>query len=120
MSLEALIADLTAAIRENTAALGGAKTTKATKSAPAAAAAAATAAPAAQVPAGPDVKVCATKLMALAQSKGRDAAVGVLTQFGVAKVTDLKPESFAMFSAAVDAAAAAQVAPPAAAGSDLI
>lgn len=124
MSLEAAIAQLTAAVEANTAALGGTATKPAAakKGAAAAAAAqpAATPAAAAAPANGPDVKACAQALMALAQSKGRDAAVAVLAPFGVPKVTDLKPEQFAAFSMAVAAAQAAPVAQPAAAGSDLI
>jgi hypothetical protein len=45
-------------------------------------------------------------IIALAKSKGRDAAVAVLQQFGVAKVPELKPEQYAAVMAAAKEATA--------------
>jgi hypothetical protein len=45
-------------------------------------------------------------IIGLAKSKGREAAVAVLTQFGAAKVPELKPSQYADVLAAVKAAAA--------------
>jgi hypothetical protein len=45
-------------------------------------------------------------IIGLAKSKGREAAVAVLTQFGAAKVPELKPSQYADVLVAVKAAAA--------------
>jgi len=65
--------------------------------------------PVAEQPAAADAPAIAVAdvnaaIIALAKAKGRDAAVGVLGKFGVAKVPELKPEQYADVLAAVKAA----------------
>lgn len=59
------------------------------------------ASPAANAPTYQDAAAAITKL---SRTKGRDAAVAILTEFGAAKLPDVKPEQFADVIAAAEAA----------------
>jgi hypothetical protein len=52
----------------------------------------------------PTYQDAASIITKLAKSRGRDAAVAVLTKFGAAKLPDVKPEQFAAVIAAANAA----------------
>lgn len=54
----------------------------------------------------PTYQATADAVTKLARTKGRDAAVAVLTKFGAAKLPDVKPEQFADVIAACEAAEA--------------
>lgn len=115
MSIETLLADNTAAIRELIAtikaqAYAEASQPAATKPAPAKAEPKPKPAPAPTpvvedtpeahaTPADPETLVTLDEIKAavlkLAATKGRDAAVGVLQSFGAAKAPELKPEQYA-------------------------
>lgn len=116
MSIETLLADNTAAIRELIATIKAQAYAEASQPATKAAPAKAepkpkpetkpTPAPAvedtpeaAATPADPETLVSLDEVKAavlkLAATKGRDAAVGVLQSFGAAKAPELKPEQYA-------------------------
>lgn len=54
----------------------------------------------------PTYQATADAVTKLARTKGRDAAVAVLTKFGAAKLPDVKPEQFAAIIAACEKAGA--------------
>ena len=54
----------------------------------------------------PNYQATADAVTKLARTKGRDAAVAVLTKFGAAKLPDVKPEQFAAIIAACEKAGA--------------
>lgn len=100
--IEAKIDELIAALNANTAALGGAKAEAPAKPKKVKAEAAAEPAPApapapAPTPAAPTVsaKECTDILMEVANKVERAAAIEILKKFGVAKISELKPEHHA-------------------------
>ena len=118
MSLEQALAENTAALKAHTAALLGQdaptetvseKVERVTKSQAAKTApkAAKKEEPVAPVEAGPDYQAVKKSFLALCAEKGKDAGLAVLKPFGVAKCPDLKPEQYAEFIEASDAAATA-------------
>lgn len=56
--------------------------------------------------AAPTYQATADAVTKLARTKGRDAAVAVLNEFGAAKLPDVKPEQFAAIIAACEKAGA--------------
>lgn len=56
--------------------------------------------------AAPTYQATADAVTKLAREKGRDAAIGVLSKFGAAKLPDVKPEQFAAVIAACEEAGA--------------
>lgn len=76
--------------------------------------------PLAASPSSATVKQVANAIEALAIAKGRDPALAVLAQFGVERVSMLKPDQLGAALAAAQAASAAPVATPAAAVASLI
>lgn len=54
--------------------------------------------------AGATYQDAAAAITKLSRTKGRDAAVAILTEFGAAKLPDVKPEQFADVIAAAEAA----------------
>lgn len=113
MSLEAAIAELTQAVKANTAALGGAKETP-SKGAGKTKETAATQTPAA---ASIPVKTVADTFVKLAE-KNRDSAVALLGKYGAKKVSELKPEVYGAFIAEIGTVMASLDAPEG--GSDLV
>ena len=98
--IEAKIDELIAALNANTAALGGAKAeapAKPKKAKPEAAPEPAPAPAPAPIPAAPTVtaKECTDILMEVANKVERAAAIEILKKFGVAKISELKPEHHA-------------------------
>ncbi len=65
-----------------------------------------TAAPSAPVAESVSYQATADAVTKLARTKGRDAAVAVLAQFGAQKLPDIKPEQFAAVVAACESAGA--------------
>jgi len=57
-------------------------------------------------PDAPTYQATADAVTKLARTKGRDAAVAVLNEFGAAKLPDVKPEQFAAIIAACEKAGA--------------
>lgn len=57
-------------------------------------------------PDAPTYQATADAVTKLARTKGRDAAVAVLSEFGAAKLPDVKPEQFAAIIAACEKAGA--------------
>jgi hypothetical protein len=57
-------------------------------------------------PDAPTYQAAADAVTKLARTKGRDAAVAVLNEFGAAKLPDVKPEQFAAIIAACEKAGA--------------
>jgi hypothetical protein len=110
MSIEQALADLTAAIDVNTVALRKAAAPVAAPLAPDAPAAGTgkpgrpkKSAETAAAAAGPSAKDAADAVLGLANDKdyGRDYAVKVLAEFGVQRLSDLKPDRYAEAIAAV-------------------
>lgn len=54
----------------------------------------------------PTYQAAASAMTKLARTKGREAAVAVLKQFGVSKLPEVKPEDFAAFISACEEAEA--------------
>jgi hypothetical protein len=69
---------------------------------------------------GPSFSEVADKLIAVAETVSRDAAIKLLAQYGAAKAPDIKPAAYAMFIAAADGLLAAKAAAPASPGAGLI
>lgn len=134
MPLEQEIAALRVAIEANTAAhLGGSKkAAKAAKDEPAPPPTAPTAANSATAPAGstqsptsapaavgPDLKTVADQFMALA-GRSRDAAVAILTEYKVGKLSEIPAVNLAVVLQKIEAASAKLDAPAQAPASSLI
>jgi predicted component of type VI protein secretion system len=116
MSLEQALADNTAALHAHTAALLGKSTETISDKldrvektvAPKATTKAATKKEEPKAAEGPDYEAVKKSFLALCTAKGKDAGLAVLKPFGVAKCPELKPEQFAEFITASDAAASAE------------
>jgi len=118
MSLEALITELTQAVKENTAALKGVKPAAAIKAVKVEAATQAQPVNPPQT-AGVSVKQVADALVKLAE-KDREKAVTLLGKFGAKKVPELKPENYEQFIKEAQTIMTQLEAPAAAPGNDLI